>query len=111
MDKRLQLFRLDSFCGDAFIAKLNATGSRLLYSTFLGGSGDDGAIGIAVDKEGNSYVVGVIDSPDFPTRHALQPALSGGVGGVDAFVVKVRKSPKDSDAEDREKDRGAEGDD
>ena len=50
----------------AFITKVNARGSRLLYSTFLGGSGFDVAVGIAVDQEGNSYVVGVTESTDFP---------------------------------------------
>ena len=41
---------------DAFVAKLDPSGSKLLYSTFLGGAGDDGAAGIAVDAGGNAYV-------------------------------------------------------
>ena len=78
----------DGVCQDAFIAKLNATGSQLLYSTFLGGSGFDVLVDIAVDQEGNIYVAGVTRSTDFPTRHALQPTLSG---DADAFVVKIRQ--------------------
>ena len=61
---------------------------RLLYSTFLGGSGFDVLVDIAVDQEGNIYVAGVTRSTDFPTRHALQPTLSG---DADAFVVKIRQ--------------------
>jgi hypothetical protein len=81
----------ESFCADAFIAKLTRAGSRLVYATYLGGSSDDGATDIAVDQEGNSYVVGQTFSPDFPTRQALQPAL-GGVGDAsDGFIVKVRQ--------------------
>ena len=52
---------------DAFVAKLDPTGSKLLYSTFLGGSGDDGAYGLAVDAAGNAYVAGnVQSSASFP---------------------------------------------
>ena len=43
---------------DAFVAKFDPTGSTLLYSTFLGGSGDDRAFGIAVDASGNAYITG-----------------------------------------------------
>jgi hypothetical protein len=71
---------------DAFVAKLNAAGSALVYSTYLGGSGDDEGVGIAVDASGNAYVMGDTTSTNFPTANPLQ-AASG--GGYDAFVAKV----------------------
>ncbi len=71
---------------DGFVAKLNPTGSALVYSTYLGGSGDDSGYGIAVDSTGNAYVTGETDSTNFPTSRPLQ-ASSG--GGSDAFVAKL----------------------
>ncbi|MGH8010614.1 MAG: SBBP repeat-containing protein, partial [Candidatus Binatia bacterium] len=70
---------------DAFLAKLNATGSALLYSTYLGGSSNDFGSGIAVDAAGNAYVAGRTDSPDFATVTPLQSTKKG---NFDAFVVK-----------------------
>src|SRR5213593_2593929 len=52
---------------DAFVTKLNPTGSALVYSTYLGGSVDDSGFGIAVDAAGNAYVTGLTTSSDFPT--------------------------------------------
>ena len=78
---------------DAFVAKLSSDGSTLLYSTYLGGSFDDGGAGIAVDASGNAYVVGTTFSTDFPTLKALQPsslACQICVGGpYTAFVAKI----------------------
>src|SRR6185295_8448630 len=54
-------------CFDAFVAKLNASGSALVYSTYLGGTGDDEARGVAVDSAGNAYVAGKTSSTNFPT--------------------------------------------
>jgi hypothetical protein len=71
---------------DAFVAKLNAAGSDLVYSTYLGGSNYDFASGIAVDMLDNVYVTGLTFSTNFPTVNPLQPALRG---LVNAFVVKV----------------------
>jgi photosystem II stability/assembly factor-like uncharacterized protein len=65
---------------DGFVAKLDADGS-VVYSTYLGGSGEDGASGIAVDALGRAYVTGSTISGDFPTVNALQPSL----GGAPAF--------------------------
>lgn len=59
----------------------------LVYSTYLGGSGSDFGIGIAVDLLGNAYVTGVTFSLNFPTQKALQPAFGG--GRVDVFVTKI----------------------
>jgi len=72
---------------DAFVTKLNPSGSALVYSTYLGGSDDDGGYGIAVDQAGNAYVTGFTASSDLPTVSALQPAYGGGYN--DAFVTKI----------------------
>ncbi len=71
---------------DAFVSKFNSTGSTLLYSTYLGGSADDYATGIAVDSAGNAYVAGYTGSTDFPTQNPLQTYIGG---GYDAFVAKI----------------------
>ncbi len=57
---------------DAFVAKLNPAGSALAYSTYLGGNGDDYARGIALDSQGNAYVIGETHSTDFPTLNAFR---------------------------------------
>jgi hypothetical protein len=75
---------------DAFVAKLNASGTALVYSTYLGGSGTDSATGIAIDSSGNAYVSGTTASTDFPTVSALQGTLAG--GKTDAFVAKLNAS-------------------
>ena len=71
---------------DVFIAKLNAEGSALVYSTYLGGSGTDFGVGIAVDSAGNVYATGYTDSTDFPRANALQADFGG---SFDAFVTKL----------------------
>jgi len=60
-------------CHDAFVAKLDSSGGALVYSTYLGGSHNEEAVGLAVDSRGRAYVTGNTDSTDFPTRNALQP--------------------------------------
>ncbi|MBI4467856.1 MAG: SBBP repeat-containing protein, partial [Acidobacteria bacterium] len=71
---------------DAFVAKLNATGSVLVYSTYLGGSGDEISWDIKVDATGNAYAGGSTNSTNFPTVNAFQPTLAG---GSDVFVAKL----------------------
>src|SRR5207248_1479845 len=75
---------------DAFVTKLNAAGSALLYSTYLGGSGQftqDIGNAIAVDPSGNAYVTGLTYDSNFPTRtDAFQPTFSG---VVDAFFTEL----------------------
>jgi hypothetical protein len=71
---------------NAFAAKLDSRGSALLYSSYLGGSGEDVGRGIAVDLEGAAYVTGGTSSDDFPTEAALQPTAGG---GGDGFVAKI----------------------
>jgi hypothetical protein len=73
---------------DAFVSKLNAAGSALLYSTYLGGSGGDFGFGIAVDSSGNAYVTGSTDSSNFPTTSGAFQTIFGG-GFADAFVSKL----------------------
>src|SRR5439155_6541929 len=72
--------------GDAYVTKLNAEGSALVYSTYLGGSGQELAGGIAVDASGSAYIMGSTDSTNFPTVNALQPAYGG---SNDVFVAKL----------------------
>lgn len=74
--------------GDAFVAKLNPAGSALLYSTYLGGKGDEVGHGIAVDSSGDAYVTGETTSADFPTVHSLQSNTNMDA----AFVAKLNPS-------------------
>jgi len=78
--------------GTSFVAKLNAAGSALVYSTYLGGSGSDAGLGIAVDSSGNAYVTGATSSTDFPTADPLQATNHGGAG--DAFIAKLTYVPE-----------------
>lgn len=89
---------------DAFVAKLNPSGSALIYSTFLGGSQFDGAtdqfaapdifdsfwhMGLAIDAAGNAYISGTTLSPDFPTTPGAFQTKKAGAGPSDAFVAKL----------------------
>ena len=69
------------------MTKFNPTGSALVYSTYLGGSGYDDGNGIAVDSSGNAYVTGYTISTNFPTVNPLQPAIRRRTS--DAFVTKL----------------------
>jgi uncharacterized protein (TIGR03437 family) len=72
--------------GGIFVAKLNAAGSALTFSTYLNGSNTGVGAGIAVDSSGNICVTGWTFSPDFPTVNATQPVYGG---REDAFVAKI----------------------
>jgi len=72
---------------DGFVTKINADGSALVYSTYLGGSQTDQTSGITLDDLGNAYITGMTQSTDFPTHNAYQPAYGGERG--DAFVTKL----------------------
>ena len=76
--------------GDAFVTKLNASGSALAYSTFLGGTDQDNSRGIAVDGMGRAYVTGFTDSSDFPTTTGAFDGTHN--GDHDAFVTKLNAS-------------------
>jgi hypothetical protein len=77
-------------CRDAFISKINAGGSALLYSSYLGGGCADEAKGIAVDAAGSFYAAGATASTNFPTKNAFQPAIAPNSFGTDAFVSRFR---------------------
>ncbi len=72
---------------DAFVAKLNRAGSKLIYSTYLGGSGGEffvleGGIGIAVDRFGQAHLTGPTNLSDFRNKDLLQPAFGDGLPGM-----------------------------
>jgi hypothetical protein len=70
---------------DAFVAKLNAAGTGFVYSTYLGGTGDDAAFALTVDADGVAYLTGSTRSAAFPTMLPLQ----GPAGQLDAFVTQI----------------------
>src|SRR5262249_51174093 len=73
---------------DAFVARIRADGSSLIYSTYLGGSGNDLGLGIAVDPAtGDAIVTGQTTSTNFPTANAWQPNIGG---GANAFVTRLK---------------------
>ena len=73
---------------DVFVTKLNASGSAQVYSTFLGGSNDDEAYGIAVDANGNAVVAGTTTSSDFPTKNPIALGYVGS-GSYYGFVTSL----------------------
>ena len=81
----------DGYYPDAFVTKINAAGSALVYSSLIGGTGSNGGKGIVVDGSGNAYVTGDTDSPDFPIVNWISGACQGmcGGGNGDAFVTEI----------------------
>ncbi len=77
---------------DAFVAKVNASGTGLVYCGYIGGSAGDMSGGIAVDGSGNAYIVGQTESnqTSFPVNGGPDTTYNG--GGADAFVAKVNAS-------------------
>jgi hypothetical protein len=71
---------------DAFVVKLNPTGTAIVYATYLGGLSDDRAAAIVVDLAGNAYSTGATESTNFPLVAPAQPNFGG---GRDAFVTKL----------------------
>jgi hypothetical protein len=86
---------IQSACNDcpavdnAFVTKINATGTAFIYSTFLGGRGENVSYAIAADASGNAYVTGTTTANDFPTANALQATYNG---NGDAFIAKINPS-------------------
>jgi hypothetical protein len=79
--------------GDAFVTKFNSTGSALVYSTYLGGSGADGAGSIVVDTSGRAFVVGQTYSTKFPvTSGAFQISCKAGCVNGEAFVTEFNSA-------------------
>jgi hypothetical protein len=74
---------------DAFVTKINSSGSALQFSTYFGGGSDDYGIGIAVDSSENAYITGYTWSTNFPTA---SPYQGSNEGGSDAFVTKINIS-------------------
>lgn len=72
---------------DAFVAKVSADGSTLIYSTYIGGTGADSANAIAVDASGDAYITGTTESTDFPLSNAFQSKNLGVFGN--SFVTKL----------------------
>ena len=72
---------------DVFVAKLNAAGTGLAFSTYLGGGGTDSATAIAIDSSGNSYIAGNTYSTNFPTTAGAYQTVYGGEG--DGFLTKL----------------------
>jgi hypothetical protein len=91
---------LQTKCGggciqNAFLAKFNATGESLFFSTYLGGSASDSASDIALDSAGNAYVTGQTTSADFPLANAFQKTCASATGQAaacvaTAFVAKIK---------------------
>ena len=84
-------------CPDILVAKLNSSGTELIYATFLGGSGSEYSYGISVDSAGNAYLTGTTTSTDFPTTPgALQTVHSGDSCSTgpcnNAFVTKLNST-------------------
>ena len=88
----------DTFAGyfDVFVTKLSPVGNKLVYSTYLGGSGPDWGTGIAIDHGGNAYITGWTNSTNFPTKNAYQPANAG---YYDAFIAVFTKAPPNTPSE------------
>ena len=76
---------------DAFVTKLDPTGTHILWSTYLGGVRQDEAFDVAVDAAGRAHVTGYTTSPDFPTARPVQPSLhlADGIWSGDAFFARL----------------------
>ncbi len=74
---------------DAFVAKLDGSGSALVYATYLGGNDYDYGSGITVDGSGNAYVTGDTTSTNFPATPGAYDTTQNGTGYYDAFVAKL----------------------
>ncbi len=76
--------------GDAFVVKIDTSGSVLKYATFLGGNRSDSGNAIAVDSGGNAFITGETDSPDFPTTSGSYSTTLN--NAHDVFVTKLNAS-------------------
>lgn len=78
--------------GDVFVAKFNADGNALIYSTYMGGSNAESGMGVVVDMNGNAYVIGHTKSTNFPVIGALQGTHAADGGLEDAFVARLNSN-------------------
>ncbi|MGH9430134.1 MAG: SBBP repeat-containing protein [Terriglobia bacterium] len=76
---------------DIFVTKVNAAGSALAYSSYVGGSNEDDGRGIAVDSSGNAYLTGITWSTDFPRVNPISGACNGACGNGAVYVAFVTK--------------------
>lgn len=84
---------------DVFVTRLSADGQTLVYSTYLGGTGNDGGLdsgtgnndgpGIEIDSDNNAYIAGMTESDDFPTAGSPAPFQAALQGASDAFATKL----------------------
>jgi hypothetical protein len=79
-------------CPDAFVSKLDPSGTKLVYSTYLGGTRSDFGTGIAVDSNGIAYVAGWTESADFPVTSTAYQTTSGTPYSSSAFITKLNSS-------------------
>jgi hypothetical protein len=77
---------------DVFVTKLNASGTALVYSTFLGGNSNEDGSSIATDISGNAFITGWTGSTNFPTTSGAFQTHYGGSSVFDAFVTKLNPS-------------------
>ncbi|PWR75016.1 PKD domain-containing protein [Methanospirillum stamsii] len=77
---------------DAFVVKVNPDGTELVYITYIGGTGTDEGTGLVIDDEGNAYITGGTNSPNFPVKNAYR---SENAGSYDAFVAKLDPTGND----------------
>ncbi len=75
----------------AYVAKLNSTGTAVVYCTYLSGSGSDAASGIALDPSGNAYVVGTTYSTDFPVTSGAFQTINKAANGA-GFVAAINST-------------------
>jgi hypothetical protein len=78
---------------DAFVTVFAPVTRQIVFSTYIGGSGDEFSGGIALDPQGNMYIAGTTTSPDFPTKNAFQPTPPAPngimIGQGNSFIVKI----------------------
>jgi len=80
---------------DIFVSRLNPGGAGLIYSTYLGGSGEEQGLGICVGSEGDAYVTGYTESVDFPTENPYQASTGDFLVDEDGFVSRLGSSGSD----------------
>src|SRR6185503_2097326 len=87
-------FQAINRCGeDAFVTKLNPSGSSILYSSYFGGSRGDNAGGVGLDRSGNVYITGTTESANLSVANATQPTIGG---SFDAYVAKLNPNSSGS---------------
>lgn len=80
-------------CRDIFITKFNSTATALIFSTFIGGTGDESGVSMALDSLNNMFVTGFTTSTDFPvTPGAFQTVFGGGSNQGDAYALELNSA-------------------